>query len=161
MADKLDLRILAELQRNAGLPQKVIAANLGITESTLSKKIKQLTDDHVIRRYTIDINYSEIGYMFSAITMVKEKKQPESNATSQALREMPEATQVYKVTGDWDFAIIWLCKNPEDLDDAISKVLDQPNVDRVQTTFFMRSLKKESGVPLDVVLSRDDLKDRS
>lgn len=156
MVDKVDLAILAELQKNAGLPQKIVAAKLGMTESTLSKKIKKLADDHVLRRYTIDIDYSAIGYLFSAITMLKEKKQSDSDVTAQMLREMPEATQVYKVTGDWDYAIIWLCRDPEHLDDVVSRVLNHQNVDRVQSTFFMRSLKRESGIPLDLILNRDE-----
>jgi DNA-binding Lrp family transcriptional regulator len=152
--DFIDLKILAELQKDAGRPQKVLASDLDITEATLSKKIKKLITDKVIRKYTIDVNYSDIGYLFSALTMVKEKKQSDSEVTGRTLVEIPEAIQVYKVTGDWDFVVVWLCKNPEQLDNVVSKVLNHANVDRVQTTFFLRAIKREAGIPLETIINQ-------
>ena len=154
MIDFIDLKILAELQKDAGRPQKVLASDLDITEATLSKKIKKLITDKVIRKYTIDVNYSDIGYLFSALTMVKEKKQSDSEVTGRTLVEIPEAIQVYKVTGDWDFVVVWLCKNPEQLDNVVSKVLNHANVDRVQTTFFLRAIKREAGIPLETIINQ-------
>lgn len=154
MIDSLDLKILAELQKDAGRPQKVLAGVIGLTEATLSKKIKRLFADKVIRKYTIDISYQETGYLFSALTMVKEKQQSDTEVTGRSLAEMPEAIQVYKVTGEWDFVVLWLCKNPEQLDRVVSKVLGHANVDRIQTTFLMRAIKRESGIPLAIVGSQ-------
>ncbi len=156
MIDDLDLKILIELQKNAGQPQKALADTLGLTESTLSKKIKRLREDGVITRYMADINFSKLGYLFSAISMIKEKRQIDTIATSQVFVEMPEAIHVYKVTGDWDFAVLWLCKSPEDLDRVVSSVHNHPNVDRVETTFLMRALKKEHGVRLEAVAADRD-----
>jgi DNA-binding Lrp family transcriptional regulator len=152
--DSIDLKILAELQKDAGRPQKVLASDLDITEATLSKKIKKLITDKVIRKYTIDVNYSDVGYLFSALTMVKEKKQSDSEVTGRTLVEIPEAIQVYNVTGDWDFVVVWLCKNPEQLDNVVSKVLNHANVDRVQTTFFLRAIKREAGIPLETIINQ-------
>lgn len=145
--DDTDLRILAELQQHADLPQKALAARLGLAESTLSKKIRKLRNEGAIVRYVIEIDYAKIGYLFSAFTMVKEKRQADSSAAD-FMVAMPEAIHVYKVTGDWDFAVLWLCRTPDDLDRAISAVHNHPNVERVQTEFLMRTLKRDQGVQL-------------
>jgi DNA-binding Lrp family transcriptional regulator len=149
MIDDVDLRILAELQKNADRPQKVLADDLNLAESTLSKKIKKLRNDGVILRYMADIDYAKIGFLFSAITMIKEKKQADSGKTADPILTMPEAIHVYKVTGDWDFAVLWLCRTPEDLDRVVTAVHNHENIDRVQTTFLMRALKRQPGVRLD------------
>lgn len=151
MVDEADMRILARLQRNARDSQKVIASDLGITEPTLSKKIKKLEAEKIIRRFTIEIDYSKIGYSLSAMTLIREKKQSDTDNTLEFLCNFPEAIQVYKVTGEWDFGVIWLCRDSERLDDILSKSLNHPNVDKVETTFFMRALKRNNGVSLEAL----------
>ncbi len=148
MVDETDMKILASLQHDAGLPQKVIAGNLGLTEATLSKKIRKLKDDGIIKKYTIEINFAKIGYLFSAVTMVKEKQQSDTESTASFISSLPEAVEIYKVIGEWDFAVLWLCKDPENLDTVLSKVLHHTNVEKVESTFFMRAVKREAGVPL-------------
>ena len=152
MIDYDDFRILARMQKNAREPQKNVAADLAISEASLSKKINRLYNDHVIRRQTIDIDMSKVGLNISAMTLLKEKKQTDAAGLQALLCNFPEAYQVHKVTGEWDYTVLWNCINPEHLDDVLSKVLDHPNVDKIQTFLFMRTLKQQNSASLEALL---------
>jgi len=54
--DEINRRILAILKNDALKPYKDIANSLGVSESTIRKRIKILVESGVIRKFTIDIN---------------------------------------------------------------------------------------------------------
>jgi Lrp/AsnC family transcriptional regulator, regulator for asnA, asnC and gidA len=150
MLDDIERRILARLQKNAGEPQKVIADDIGITEPTLSKRIKKLREDGILKRYTVDLDFGKAGYALSAFSFIREKKQSKADTEvlSQFLLGVPEAIQVYKFAGDWDFFVIWMCRDTDHLDDVLETVHSHPNVEKTETEILMRALKRETGVPL-------------
>lgn len=143
--DDLDLRILKRLQINSNDSRKVMANDLGISEPTLSKRISSLTEENFINRFTIDINFSKVGYTLSAITFIKEKNQAATEELGILLSSYVEASHVYRVTGDWDYAIIWLCKNSEELDDCLSRLYkNNINIEELKTEVFLKSIKRQS-----------------
>jgi DNA-binding Lrp family transcriptional regulator len=150
MLDDIERRILARLQKSAGEPQKVIAEDIGITEPTLSKRIKKLRVDGILKRYTVDLDYGKAGYGLSAFTFVRERKQSKADTEvlSDFLKGLPEAIQVYKFAGDWDFFVIWMCRDTDHLDSVLDSVLAHPNVEKTETEILMRALKREHGIPL-------------
>lgn len=155
--DHTEFRILARLQQNADDAQKIIADDVGVTEPTLSKKIKKLEKEGVIRRYTVDIDYALLGYSLSALTLLKERRQSNTETDTGAfLCSLREAIQIHKITGKWDFAIIWMCTDSNQLESALSRVSNHPNVEEIETTLLMRALKRDHGIALDSILSQSE-----
>ena len=152
---------MARLQRNAREPQKNLAADLTISEPTLSKKITRLLDEKVIRRQTVEIDLSRVGLGLSAITLVKERSQSDAASTQALLCAFPEAYQVHKISGDWDYVVMWNCEDSERLDAALVSVVDHPNVEKIQTFVFMRTLKRESNASIDTLLGLNRLAERT
>jgi DNA-binding Lrp family transcriptional regulator len=157
MIDLLDFRILASLQNDSRAPQKIIAKGLDISEPSLSKKISKLYDDRVIRRQTVEIDLAKVGLTISALTLLKDKKQSDMAMTQELLCSFPEAYQIHKVTGEWDYAILWNCADPEHLDTVLSKVVEHSNVEKIQTLLFMRTLKRENCASLQSLLDQGRL----
>ncbi len=54
--DEIDKRILTFLKKDAKISLKVIAEEVGKTETTVRRRIKTLEDKGVISRYTIQVN---------------------------------------------------------------------------------------------------------
>lgn len=61
--DVHDYRILKELANNARLSTVQIAQNLGIPQTTVSRKIKQLEKSGIILGYRAEINFIKLGFM--------------------------------------------------------------------------------------------------
>jgi DNA-binding Lrp family transcriptional regulator len=60
--DELDFRILEELSKNAKIQIKKMAQNLGSTVTTIKKRIQRMENDHIIAKYTINVDWPKIGY---------------------------------------------------------------------------------------------------
>ena len=61
--DTQDYRILQELGSNARLSTVQVAQKLGIPQTTVSRKIKQLERNGIILGYRAEINFIQLGFM--------------------------------------------------------------------------------------------------
>jgi DNA-binding Lrp family transcriptional regulator len=60
--DRLDLKILGKLSKNARIQTKKIANELKISVNTVNSRIKKMENKRIIEKYTINIDWSKLGY---------------------------------------------------------------------------------------------------
>jgi len=143
--DEIDRKILQQLYLDSSRTQKEIADSVNITEPTLSKRIRALRQDGVIKRFSADLDYAQAGYNVHCITLIKLEKQDLSNRGDmlKKLRSFNEVVEVYSAFGDYDFCVRWLCASNAKvqllLDEAIT-----PDV-HVKTIVLAQEYKRERG----------------
>ena len=54
--DIVDLKILELLKENSRMSFNDISQNVGKTEATIRRRVKKLTEEGIIRKFTIDFN---------------------------------------------------------------------------------------------------------
>jgi len=59
--DKLDLDILEALLDNARIPFRKLARQVSSDEKTVARRVTRLAERGVVRRFTVDIDYSKFG----------------------------------------------------------------------------------------------------
>jgi Lrp/AsnC family transcriptional regulator for asnA, asnC and gidA len=59
--DELDNKILAKLRQNAMKPFVKIARELGVTEGTIRLRVRRMSSDGIIRKFTIDVEAVTVG----------------------------------------------------------------------------------------------------
>jgi len=99
MIDKLDMEILQLLEKDASLPYTEIARRLKLNESTVRKRVAALKQKGVIRKFTVAIEPSKIGFNTVAIIGV-DVDPPKLLEVAQKLCEIPETRYVATSTGD-------------------------------------------------------------
>ena len=99
MIDKLDIEILQLLEKDASLPYTEIARRLKLNESTVRKRVAALKQKGVIRKFTVVIEPSKIGFNTVAIIGV-DVDPPKLLEVAQKLCEIPETRYVATSTGD-------------------------------------------------------------
>ena len=99
MIDKLDMEILQLLEKDASLPYTEIARRLKLNESTVRKRVAALKQKGVIRKFTVAIEPSKIGFNTVAIIGV-DVDPPTLLEVAQKLCEIPETRYVATSTGD-------------------------------------------------------------
>jgi len=99
MIDKLDMKILQLLEKDASLPYTEIARRLKLNESTVRKRVAALKQKGVIRKFTVVIEPSKIGFNTVAIIGV-DVDPPTLLEVAQKLCEIPETRYVATSTGD-------------------------------------------------------------
>ncbi|MDE0004467.1 MAG: Lrp/AsnC ligand binding domain-containing protein, partial [Rhodospirillaceae bacterium] len=86
--------------------------------------------------------------VFVEITLHQEQ-QRDLQAFEAAVAQVPEVMECYLVTGQYDYLLRVVVRNLEDFErihrEAITSL---PGVSRVQTSFALRAVKKESSLPI-------------
>jgi len=104
--DGTDLEILRLMQGNARIPYSEIAKRLGIPEATVKYRVRRLLERGVIRGFYTLLDPRRVGFNFSLIILLNTS--PESlEEVFNEIKDMPEATHVFKLTGRYDMVAIF------------------------------------------------------
>jgi len=68
------LKLISELIKNSRRSDRELAKAVGVSQPTVSRLIKQLEKDGIIKEYTIIPDYVKLGYKVAAMTLVKLKE---------------------------------------------------------------------------------------
>ncbi|MFX1279674.1 MAG: Lrp/AsnC family transcriptional regulator [Promethearchaeota archaeon] len=96
--DIVDLKILELLKDNSRMSFNEISQSVGKTEATVRRRVKKLTDDGVIRKFTIDYAIDN-----KPRTRATVKVEPDFKEIKRILRELldiEEITDIWRLSGD-------------------------------------------------------------
>ncbi|NPA75766.1 MAG: Lrp/AsnC family transcriptional regulator [Euryarchaeota archaeon] len=97
--DERDKKIIKMLKENARRPFTDIAKELGVTETTIRKRVAELERSGVIKKYTIEVDPEKVGY--KTITILGIDVEPKYLLeAAKKLAELDEVRWVATSTGD-------------------------------------------------------------
>jgi Lrp/AsnC family transcriptional regulator for asnA, asnC and gidA len=97
--DEFDINIIKELEKDGRMAYSAIASNLKISNTMVHQRINRLTEQGIITGIKPVINEKKIGYDWGAFTGITLKKDHESDRVIEALKNIPEITECYYITG--------------------------------------------------------------
>ena len=150
--DAKDRAILAALQADGSLANSALAERVDLSESTCLRRVKMLEQSGVIERYTAVLNALKVGMSVSFLVRITLKGQTDRDlgAFEQAVCRVPEVAECYLTTGESDYVLRVVARSAADFERLHSKVLTKlPGVARVDSSFVLRSVVKQAGLPLD------------
>jgi len=96
--DIVDLKILELLKDNSRMSFNEISHSVGKTEATVRRRVKKLTDEGVIRKFTID--YAIDNKPRTRATVKIEPDFKEIKRILKELLEIEEITNIWRLSGD-------------------------------------------------------------
>jgi len=78
------LKLIAELMKNSRRSDRELAKAIRVSQPTVSRMIRKLEKEGILKEYTAIPNFSKLGFEIMAITLVALKKEP----TEEELKEM-------------------------------------------------------------------------
>ena len=151
--DRIDRRILRDLQGDGRMTNVDLAKRAGISAPPCLRRVRALEESGYIRGYHADINPEALGFGVTVFAQVGLASQAEADlkAFEELVRAWPEVRECHMLAGETDFllkvvAVDW---------DAYQKFLTTqlttaPNVSQVKSALAIRSSNYEPGVPIDV-----------
>jgi DNA-binding Lrp family transcriptional regulator len=147
MAESLDLEILKSLQKDPRASYRDIARKLGVAVGTVHARINKLQEHKVIRGFTVDLDYSKLGYGLTALIQMRVKGKHLRDVESR-ISHIKNVCVVYDVTGDFDVAVIAKFLSSSSMDQFIKEVLSMDYVERTSTSIVLNNLKENYNIPL-------------
>ena len=96
--DIVDLKILELLKDNSRMSFNEISQSVGKTEATVRRRVKKLTDENVIRKFTID--YAIDNKPRTRATVKVEPDFKEIKRILKELLDIEEITDIWRLSGD-------------------------------------------------------------
>lgn len=151
--DRLDKRILHELQQDGRLTNAELAERVGLSATPRARRVKQLEEDGVIERHVVLLNASRLGLKLHALVQISmDKHTPDRFEHFEAeVRKHPEVTELLLITGQSaDYLLKLVVPDMEHYHDfLLNKITRIEGVADVHSSFIMRQVIDSTALPLD------------
>lgn len=122
--DEFDINIIKELEKDGRMAFSAIAATLKISNTMVHQRVNRLTEQGILAGIKPIINEKKIGYDWASFTGITLNKDQDSNRIIEELKNIPEITECYYVTGSFTLYIKIVAQNHEHMRKILYEKID-------------------------------------
>ncbi|HEY1211705.1 MAG TPA: HTH-type transcriptional regulator LysM [Nitrososphaera sp.] len=135
--DATDENIIQILQVDSRKAFVDIAHDIGLSESAVRRRVKNLVDKNVIKRFTIELGISD---KTSAITLISVASNADTSEVSDRLMKLKGVKVVYEITGQYDIAAIITAPAIPDINRSIDDIRKIDGVSDTDTVIILKTM---------------------
>ena len=136
--DETDEKIIRILQADSRKAFVEIANEIGLSESAVRRRVKNLIDRMIIKRFTIELGASD---KTSAITLISVASTADTSAVSNQLMNLNGVKVVYEITGQYDIAAIIAAPAITDINKCIDDIRKIEGVSDTDTVIILKTMR--------------------
>ncbi len=151
--DKIDRKILRDLQENGRMPNVELSRRAGISAPPCLRRLRALEEAGFIRGYHADISAEGLGFGVTVFAHVGLTSQAEADlvAFESRVQQWPLVRECHMLAGETDFLLKIVAADWDSYNKFLTNELTAaPNVSHVKSMLAIRSSKYLPGVPIDV-----------
>ncbi len=137
-ADETDEKIIRILQADSRRAFVDIANEIGLSESAVRRRVKNLVDKTIIKRFTIELGESD---KTSAITLISVASTADTSSVSNQLMNLNGVKVVYEITGQYDIAAIVAAPAIADINKCIDDIRKIEGVSDTDTVIILKTMR--------------------
>lgn len=148
--DRLDIKILDQLQRDSSLALGDIAKRVGLSQSPCWRRIKALEDSGVIRRRValLDAAALNVGVTVFVALRTSEHNEAWLKGFARHVETIPEIMEVYRMSGETDYMLRIVVSDVAGYDAVYKRLIRIGGLTDVSSSFAMECIKSETALPL-------------
>jgi len=140
MIDNLDKKIIDILKGDSRRPFVDIADQLGVSEGTVRSRVHKMTDDGIIRGFTIKTSSKNV----KALVDIRMDVNTDGDNIAVELSGIKGVTEVYEVTGDQDMVVVVDVDSSQRLNDIVDNIRRLKSVISTRTRLILKEYSGES-----------------
>ncbi|MFD2739533.1 Lrp/AsnC family transcriptional regulator [Sulfitobacter aestuarii] len=148
--DKIDYRILEELQRESAQSQRSLSDKVGLSQNGCWRRLKALEEAGVIRNRTVALDRRQLGADLVVFVMVKTRhhsgswlKQFRSHVSS-----IPEVIDFFRIGGEYDYLLKIITRDMGSYDEVYKRLIEKIELETVTSYFAMEAIEEQRPLPL-------------
>jgi DNA-binding Lrp family transcriptional regulator len=157
--DRIDIRILAELQKNGNMTNANLASAVGLSASPCLQRVKRLEAAGIISGYGAHINLGKLTSTVTVFTeiMLHDHRREDFVRFEANLRDFDEITECHLVSGGYDYLLKFLVKDIGHYQEVVEKLLDRNiGIEKYFSYIVIRTPFVKHTVALDQLLAEDE-----
>ncbi len=149
--DGIDIMILRELQKDAKLTTKELAAKVNLSASPVFERQKRLEREGYIKRYVavVDPIRTGNGIMVLCYVRLKHHSKEFSRQFTSVISEIDEVVECFNTSGDYDYQLKIYARNMHDYQDFVLGTLgDLDCIGSLHSIFVIGEVKNTLCIPV-------------
>ncbi|AJG19478.1 Lrp/AsnC family transcriptional regulator [Cupriavidus basilensis] len=149
--DRTDVRILAELQRDAHVRSSELAEKVGLSPSPFYRRIRMLEEEGVIAKYVTLLDQEKAGFPVNAYVQVEIEKKTEARLANfeAAIARQAEVMECYLMTGSFDYMLRVVAADIAGIERFVMTRLTKiEGVSNISTSLAMRRVVYKTALPI-------------
>lgn len=149
MLDKIDISILATLQKDGRISNASLAEKVGLSQSACSRRLDALEKSGTIRGYHARLSNAAIGHPVTVIVHMSLAGQSEKMLAEfeAAVKRCPNVLVCYLMSGEYDYLLRVAARDLVDFERVHKEWLSaMPHVTRINSSFSLREVIDRTGV---------------
>lgn len=134
--DETDLKILRLLEKNSRASNTEIAAKIKTSEGTVRKRISDLSEKKIIRRFTIDVG-TNTG--FNAFVLIKTEPNVILSKTIKKIQLIQGVKKVSEIAGGFDLIVEITTESSEKFNEMIDLIRKIPKIENTQSLIVLKT----------------------
>jgi len=151
--DRIDRKILACLQRDAGLSVAEVAAAVGLSTTPCWRRIQKLEDAGVIAARVALLDRTKLNLGVTVFVRLKTSQHNYEwlEIFSAAVARMEEVVEFYRMSGDIDYLLKIVVPDIASYDVVYKRLIRAADLSDVSSSFALEEIKFTTALPLDYV----------
>ena len=151
--DKLDKKILEQLQKNGGLTAAELADRIGLSKAPCWRRIKRLEEEGVIKQTVALLDARALNLGTTVFVTLKTGNHSEAwfEKFVKAVRDIPEVTEIHRMSGDVDYLMRIVVPDIDAYDVVYKRLIASVEFQDVSASFALETIKYTTALPLDYV----------
>ena len=150
--DRIDRDIVDFLQQHGRATNVELSAQVHLSAPQCLRRVRQLEEAGVIRRYAALVDPEALGYgviAFVSLAVDREQSKREREIERQ-IRSFPEIVECYTISGDFDYLLKVAARDLRELSAFLTdRLLQVRGVASVRSTICMEEVKALSPLPTE------------
>ncbi|MBW7860251.1 MAG: Lrp/AsnC ligand binding domain-containing protein [Rhodocyclaceae bacterium] len=149
--DKIDYKILAELQDNARISIVELSRRVGLTKTPCAERVRRLEKSGIIRGYHADLDALEmgLGHVVMVQVLLSSTTAHDLKKFNEGVRRIPQIQSCHMIAGDFDYLLKVRTRDIHEYRRVMGEEISElPCVKQTHTYVVMEVVKDESTVPI-------------
>lgn len=149
--DKINRKILNELQENSSITNAELSERLNLPATTVFDRVKKLENNGIIAKRVVIVNPEKVGKETIAFVSLSLSGHSAKNVEKfwKAIEGLPEVLECYHVAGENDFILKVIVDNIRTYESfLLEKLTAIENIGKIKTSFVMSTIKYQTKIPV-------------
>lgn len=154
--DRIDVAILAELQKNGRITNVELAEQVNLSPSPCLMRVKKLQDAGYITGYTAQIDISKLGETLTVFTefTLRNHRPNDFSKFQLELEKVENCVECHLISGGYDYLAKFVTSGIVDYQNTIENLIDKDvGIDRYFSFVVIKSTLSRSSLPLGRMFS--------